>query len=181
MAQDGGFKSKGVPLFSSSGAFEDWVDLEKVGDYAARVGNRIVGTAAERTTLSASTTAEKQRWEGLEFYETDTKKTFLLVGGVWKRSDIKVVRFNNTTATSPAGMLSVAHNYGEVPGAITVTTNPVDPGNAGFVEMARRAHAVVWDSPLGANSVQLRFANVEGTDWYGGIGIAGWITVYPNI
>lgn len=151
-------------------------DLTGMRDAIVARATRMSDTSTVRAALPTS-----DLYEGLEFYETNTGKTMRYLAGAWKRVDIKRVRFNNTTAASPAGMISVAHNYGEVPGAITVATNPVDPANGGFVEMARRAHPVVWDSPLGANSVQIRFSNIEGTDWLGGIGIAGWITVYPNI
>ena len=100
MAVDNGYGEKGYPKFAAGGGFQDWVDLEAVGAFAARVGNRGVGTRAEREALSTSTTAEKQAWEGLEFYETDTKETWLYQAG-WKAYTTPLVIVGAASATRP--------------------------------------------------------------------------------
>jgi hypothetical protein len=90
MAVDGGYGPKGYPKFDPNGAPEPWVDLEAVGEYAARVGNRIIGTKAEREALSTSTSAPNQRWLGLTYYETDTGLEWTLLAAGWAVTGGKV-------------------------------------------------------------------------------------------
>lgn len=75
------YQEKGRPVFSGNTAPSTAQDLTTVAEYAARVGNRMTGTNAERSQLA--TTGESQRWEGLRFYETDTGEEWLYDGG-WK-------------------------------------------------------------------------------------------------
>jgi hypothetical protein len=58
-------------------AFAD--HLTEVSDYAASTGNRKVGTASDRGALTGLDV-----WDGLYFWETDTKTGYLRVAGAWK-------------------------------------------------------------------------------------------------
>ena len=124
MAVDGGYGPKGYPKFIPGGGFEDWVDLEAVGQFAAKVGNRVVGTAADRAALSASTTAPDQSWEGLEFYETDTKSTYLYQGA-WLLWDSPPVIFGAASASRPRATYLMR---GRLVGLIGVAGKPVGYG-----------------------------------------------------
>lgn len=107
MAVDGGRGPKGNPLFDADGGIEDWVDLGEVGEYAARVGNRIVGTRAERLELITTPGAEKRVWEGLEFEQTDgvDKGTWKYLDGAWRPA--KVPMAVEWTAPAPQRSLSL--------------------------------------------------------------------------
>jgi len=69
---------KGQPRFPATDAPDLGVDEEIVADYAAKVGNRRVGTTAERNAAAGA-----DLWEGLEWYDTTLKKTFWNISGVW--------------------------------------------------------------------------------------------------
>lgn len=73
---------KGQPQVSTGGAVSAAADLTAVADYAARVGNRIVGTASQRATFAA--TYGVSPWDGLEFAEVDTGKEFVYLSGGWR-------------------------------------------------------------------------------------------------
>lgn len=74
-----GFGAKGAPRFSPSAAPSTAADYELVADYAALVGNRKVGTRAQRLALVATATVENQLWNGLEFEQLDGTDR-----GLWK-------------------------------------------------------------------------------------------------
>lgn len=73
MAADS-YGPKGEPQFAGSGVPQDAADLSLVATYAAKVGNRVSGTSAERAAPDGWMPAS-----GLEFYETDTGLTYLYV------------------------------------------------------------------------------------------------------
>jgi hypothetical protein len=69
------------PGFDANGAFEDWVDLEAVADFADSVGNRKTGTIAQRNVL-----ASDEKWEGMEWQDTDGEKDeYVYQGGNFVR------------------------------------------------------------------------------------------------
>ncbi len=71
-------------------------DPTAVSDYAAIVGNRKKGTAAQRQALSGSDV-----WAGLEFYETDTGFTFLYTGTAW--INMQFAYFSTLAGSVPDG------------------------------------------------------------------------------
>lgn len=83
---DAGFGAKGNPQFDPDGAVEDWVDFTAVGEYAAKVGNRMVGTRAERLALVSTAGAEAKMWNGLLFRQLDGVDAgeWIVLSGVWK-------------------------------------------------------------------------------------------------
>lgn len=113
MSVDGGFGAKGNPQFDPDGAVEDWVDFTAVGEYAARVGNRIVGTRAERLALVTSPGAEQKTWEGLEFEQTDgvDKGLWKFLGGIWRQAKVPMaVRVDGTRPSTIAFPASIPPN-----------------------------------------------------------------------
>lgn len=70
--------SQNQPHFADGDAPDFAVDLTQASDYAALVGNRKVGTNAQRVALTGADV-----WDGLEFFETDTRGVFLHNGGDW--------------------------------------------------------------------------------------------------
>lgn len=77
-----GFGAKGAPRFSPTAAPQTAADLEIVSDFAELVGNRKVGTRAQRLALSTIGTVENQVWNGLEFEQLDGSDA-----GTWKYID----------------------------------------------------------------------------------------------
>lgn len=69
---------RNAPVFSANGASDDAADLTTLGQYAADVGTRRSGTSDERKNLDSA-----WMFDGLEFYETDTKSTYVVDGGAW--------------------------------------------------------------------------------------------------
>jgi hypothetical protein len=69
---------KNAPRFLPGGAFEDWIDLTAVGEYAAKVGNTRVGTTAERNAATGL-----DLWEGLEWRDTTNGRTYIRRGSGW--------------------------------------------------------------------------------------------------
>lgn len=165
MAVDGGYGPKGYPKFDPNGAPEDWVDLGAVGAYAALVGNRRVGTAAERSLLSASTTAADQAWLGLEFHETDTGLTYRCTGtapiawvnvtepnvnssfamsGTPVPARLQVRAFRAEVALGASGVAEVAYPGGAFPNAVL----------AAIVQIADADGRRGWNANLRNQTVQ---------------------------
>ncbi|QUW18901.1 hypothetical protein [Agrococcus sp. Marseille-Q4369] len=114
---------KGFPKYGPDSNAELWPKLQEVGEFAGAVGNRRVGTKADRAALSVSTTAAEQAWRGLEFYETDTGITYLCVAVSpavsWVRTSARTIllRVDETAEwTIPTG------SEGRRVGPITLTT-----------------------------------------------------------
>jgi hypothetical protein len=78
MAVDGPRGPKNAPTFLPGGAFEDWVDMGAVAEYAAEVGNHKVGTTAQRNALTGL-----NLWNGLTFEDTTLNATFRYNGAGW--------------------------------------------------------------------------------------------------
>lgn len=90
--------ARNQPHYSGAGAPSDAADLTEVSDFAAAMGNRMVDLSSVRTGLTVV-------WEGLEFYETDTKLTYLYTAGAWVVWTARIggsVRRNNAAATFTA-------------------------------------------------------------------------------
>lgn len=95
--------SKNQPHYATSGAPDDAADLTEVSDYAAANGNRKVGLNADRLALSGA-----DRWEGLEFYETDTRITWYYTADGWKPRPIVLFRGPiNAQQTGVSGTLTL--------------------------------------------------------------------------
>ena len=71
---------KGQPRFPATDAPDLGVDEEIVADFAAAVGNRRVGTTAQRLAL-----AGVDLYEGLAFGDTTLKAELKVIDGSWKQ------------------------------------------------------------------------------------------------
>ena len=87
---------KGQPRFPATDAPDLGVDEEIVADFAAAVGNRRVGTTAQRLALTGL-----DFYEGLAFGDTTLKAEFKVTNGVWKA--IPNIQSEERTATTSAG------------------------------------------------------------------------------
>ncbi|TAJ46367.1 MAG: hypothetical protein EPO52_17695 [Herbiconiux sp.] len=100
MARDGS-GSKNEPTYTGSGAPADAADLTEIAAYAAKVGNRKAGTAADRAALSGA-----DRWVGLEFEESDTGAVYLYTSGGWTLKSVRaacVLVKSSAQSTSSTG------------------------------------------------------------------------------
>lgn len=70
------YGSKNQPLFDGTKAGNTAADENAISNYAALVGNRKVGTGAQRRALTGGDV-----WDGLEFYETDSGDSFIYDSG----------------------------------------------------------------------------------------------------
>jgi hypothetical protein len=70
--------TKNQPQYAGTGAPSDAADLSEVANYAAAVGNRKSGTNSVRLGLTGADV-----WDGLEFYETDTKLLYVYASTTW--------------------------------------------------------------------------------------------------
>lgn len=78
MAADS-FGTKNQPQFSDNGAVDLAVDSNALADYSAKVGNRRVGTTAERNAATG-----KDLWEGLEWWDTTVGGVYRYIAGRWQ-------------------------------------------------------------------------------------------------
>lgn len=68
--------TKNQPQYADTGGSDDAADLSEIANYAAKVGNRKADASSVRTALTGS-----DLWDGLEFFETDTGRTYLYWSG----------------------------------------------------------------------------------------------------
>lgn len=72
------YGAQNQPLFSETGAPQIGTDLSLISNYAAEVGNRKVGTTAQRNALTGA-----DRWTGLAFWDTTLNYEFIWDGSAW--------------------------------------------------------------------------------------------------
>jgi len=72
------FVAKNAPNFLGGGAPDLAVDSNAIATYAAKVGNRRAGTTAERIAATGLDV-----WEGLEWFDTTLRYSFLYLSGGW--------------------------------------------------------------------------------------------------
>lgn len=84
------YGTKGEPVYDGTGAPDLAVDQSALARFAAEVGNRKVGTRAQRLALTDNPGAQNKRWPGLVFYQTDgaDKGAWIFLDGDWKRERI---------------------------------------------------------------------------------------------
>ena len=156
-----GYGPKGYPKYGPDSNAEVWTKLEEVGAFAAKVGNRLVGTKAQRERLSVSTTAADQAWLGVEFRETDTGVTYECVGVsplAWKRTTIwGGLKAGNTDVN---GLVTVAHPLGVAPSIVHVTQTYLD---GAAQELAKLFEPVVWI--VNSTHIQIRFKRTDTGAW----------------
>lgn len=66
-------------IASTAAAFAPVTDINNVADFAQAVGNRRVGTSAQRAAVLGTA----QVYEGLEWFDTTLKYTFVYLGSDW--------------------------------------------------------------------------------------------------
>lgn len=160
MAVDGGYGVKGFPKFDPLGAPDTAVDLQAVAEYAALVGNRMAGTRAERNALSTLTTEPKQRWDGLEFHETDQGLDWRYVSGAWKgASPWGGLKAGNTNAD---GIITIAHPWGVAPSIVVATAHFL---SGDTLDLPKLHEPVVWI--VDAANIQIRFKRNDTGVWAG--------------
>jgi|GEM_PF-7016297 len=93
------YGTKGNPQFSASGAPQVDVDPQQAGEYAAVVGNNIVGTTAQRTANVVPNGSGKAVWTGLRWFDSSLNAVFEYIGGWVRRQVMRVGRARLTTAT----------------------------------------------------------------------------------
>jgi len=145
MTADGVFGFRNEPQFLATGAPDTAMDLNTVANYAGTVGNRQVGTTAQRNAASGNAV-----WEGLLWGDTSDGIEYKRRNGSW-------VRFSNRTAsgffvgaTTAAGIVTVNHGLGSTPAAAI----PGDT-NGGAAAATRKVSV----SALGASQIQFYVTN----------------------
>jgi hypothetical protein len=101
---------KNQPRFDATKPPDLGVDETLVSDFAALVGNRKVGTTAERNA-AASATSGKEVWEGLQWEDTDLKGTVVWRNGSWENAGPRSTNFQRQgsadTFNSSAGFTDI--------------------------------------------------------------------------
>lgn len=69
---------KNEPQYAGGGAPADAADLTELGAFTALMGNRRVGTTAERQSLKSN-----ELWFGLEWFDTDVGVPMMYTGSAW--------------------------------------------------------------------------------------------------
>tara|TARA_R110002020_G_scaffold48774_5_gene139042 strand:+ start:4288 stop:4788 length:501 start_codon:yes stop_codon:yes gene_type:complete len=107
----------GHPIFAESLAPQFGADLTQVGEYAATVGTRIVGSTAERDAWDSAGWSRP----GLRWYDTTTNRESLRVSGGWVLLGGVV-----TANTDTSGLVTVAHSLGFEPAGVQLTYGPAN-------------------------------------------------------
>lgn len=105
MAVDGGYGPRGGPRFRDGGAPDLAVDSNLLSEQIELVGNRKVGTKAQREAAirtTSSTDAPAQVWDGLEWFDTTEKQTYERIDGSWQRASRQQVLTIQGSSTPPA-------------------------------------------------------------------------------
>lgn len=100
--------AKNEPQFSDSGAPDIGVDPSAVAEYAAKVGNRRVGSTAERLAATGA-----DLWQGLEWYDTTENRIYEYNSG-W----VRLLRFNFgyfSGSSNGSGLITVSHGLPSTP------------------------------------------------------------------
>jgi len=83
---------KNQPRFDATKPPDLGVDETLVSEFAALVGNRKVGTTAERNSATTATSG-KEVWEGLEWEDTTLGGTLVRRNGVWENAGPRASNF----------------------------------------------------------------------------------------
>lgn len=140
-------------------------DLTAVSEYAAKQGNRKVGTSTERASLSGNDV-----YEGLEFWETNTKTGYRMIGGVWTVWEEftgwanPTSQSSNYAADNGAGWVRVTRGqerYVRLRGQMTRRTGNIGAADGLFTLTTgnRPAYAKFFIQPVGSGA----FARVQVT------------------
>lgn len=131
--------SHGHPQYSTSGVPADATDMSELGNYAALVGNIVVGTTTQRNapTLPAPFNPIPF-WEGLWWSDITDGQLYRFTGGSWVRGGtaadgVKIIRAGTAgifgagawTVLNTAGLWAVDHpaqGVTQTNGVITVAT-----------------------------------------------------------
>ena len=119
MAADGTAGTKNQPQFLDGGAPDLANDNNILANYTAKVGNRRVGTTAERNAA-----AGKDVWEGLEWFDSTLDRAYTYRSGSWRMQADYGYREASTAAN---GVIGVSHQLGVVPGSVQITGGGVGP------------------------------------------------------
>lgn len=111
---------KGQPQFSGADNVTIAEYLSALGNYSALVGNRLVGTASQRTAFVP--TYSFAPFRGLEFFESDTFNSYTHDGTNWigTKTQAGIVAFTSGNFTAEGGGFSVSTAVNFVPGRFTV-------------------------------------------------------------
>lgn len=122
------YGAQNQPLFSETGAPAEGTDLSLVSNYCATVGNRKIGTTAQRTALTGS-----DRWTGMKFWDTTLDYEFVWDGSAWAGLPVAVADasasvtiFTNWTLTTASYVLLGS----VIEWRFAVTRNAAITGNA---------------------------------------------------
>lgn len=112
--------SKGQPHFGGGDTVTLAQYLTSVSDYAALVGNRIVGTASQRSTFVASFGFAPFR--GLEYFQTDDFNSYTFDGSAWigTKTQAGIVALTSGQFAADGGGFSASVAVNFVPGRFTV-------------------------------------------------------------
>lgn len=146
--------STGKPLFRDSDAPDVKQDPQEAADFAAEVGNMIVGTTAYLANY------QYQR-EGLEGYDTTLKAKMRCDGDGWHRIEPRRGQWSGDTDNQ--GLVTIEHGLGYTPTNIQISNGPV----AGFPEANTRLFTpTIWDR--GPASFRVRYRREDDNTWVNG-------------
>lgn len=145
MAADSFDSTTGAPIFAGTGAPDTGVDLTLLGEFAAKVGTRLMGTTAERTSYSYAR-------EGLEWYDTDLDAVYLSDGSGWQLWHKRSTSYTPTT-TNVSGSPATTARYSVAAGIVHVEIE-VTLAGANFGSAPR------WSLPVEAASEVTLFAGL---------------------
>jgi len=177
------YGTKNEPRFTDTGGPDLAVDSNALSDHIVKMGNRRVGTSAERDAASAN---PKEVWEGLEWEDTTTKKVYRRIAGSWVQTKLFYTGPRGTTAgaiTPPDNALIIQQFFHAEPrtnagSAATINWPMPFPNGVGhpfFTTMAVASVApVVNGGNITLTGVQIVMPNTPNQDVRLGVFVWGW-------
>jgi hypothetical protein len=126
MAYDSLDPTDGHPVFDDAGALDSAVDPTQVAEYAAEVGTRLMGTAAQRVAYSYAR-------KGLSWQDTDSGEFLWKHDGTDWKTDRASTRRQFVGSTSGTGVVTVNHLLPGTPSGVSVLDS-----NSGAVPATRK-------------------------------------------
>lgn len=171
MAADS-YGDKNEPQYAGTGVPQDAADLTQVAAYAAKVGNRRVGTTDDRNAVVGT----KDAWDGLEWHDLTDGFAYLYLSGGWSRK--RLVRGGTYSgAVQSDGTTGIQHGGPTTPDAVVL----VQMNNTSTDVNSRYFRSVVWNN---FTPSQFYVRNVDERDntWAGSqIVRFSWMAVWNGV
>jgi hypothetical protein len=158
------FGPHGEPEFKDGDAPDTALNPSQVGKYAALVGNRRIGTTAQRQAAltEAPSTTGTGVWEGLEWFDTQARALYVLMDGAWQQ--VSGTWTGTCTQSVGQGGPSGVGRFSRTGGQSSPAADFMSMGGDGRFVLARGSYAMTATMTLtGSRSAGRTFVEIIDT------------------